>query len=27
LPLPSIHEVPRISVLREFIGNSAFEYW
>ncbi|KAF2955550.1 nucleoside kinase [Marinitoga sp. 38H-ov] len=26
LPLPAIHEVPRISVLREFIGNSAFEY-
>lgn len=26
LPLPAINEVPRISVLREFIGNSAFEY-
>lgn len=26
LPLPAINEVPRISVLREFIGDSAFEY-
>ncbi|KLO21408.1 nucleoside kinase [Marinitoga sp. 1155] len=26
LPLPAIHEIPRISVLREFIGGSAFEY-
>ncbi|SHE42257.1 uridine kinase [Marinitoga hydrogenitolerans DSM 16785] len=26
LPLPAINEVPKISVLREFIGDSAFEY-